>query len=50
MHLYPDPDALELRAAAAAFFQCRSDQIVAGNGSDEILDLLCARISCRAAR
>jgi len=41
MHLYPDPDALDLRTAAAAFFQCRSDQIVAGNGSDEILDLLC---------
>lgn len=41
MHLYPDPDASELRNAAASFFRCRSGQIIAGNGSDEILDLLC---------
>ncbi len=41
VHLYPDPDAMELRAAAAAFFGRRSEEILAGNGSDEIIDLLC---------
>ena len=40
-HLYPDPDAVELRAAAAEFFGCRSEEVLAGNGSDEIIDLLC---------
>ncbi len=41
MHLYPDPDARELRNAAAEFFCCRPEQIIAGNGSDEILDFIC---------
>jgi len=41
MHLYPDPEAVGLRKSAAAFFRCRPEQIVAGNGSDEIIDLLC---------
>jgi histidinol-phosphate aminotransferase len=41
MHLYPDPDATELREAAASFFGCDPRQVIAGNGSDEILDLLC---------
>ncbi len=41
MHLYPDPDAAGLRKAAAAFFKCSPDQIITGNGSDEILDFLC---------
>jgi len=41
MHLYPDPEAVGLRTSAAAFFRCRPEQIIAGNGSDEIIDLLC---------
>ena len=40
-HIYPDPDAAQLRKAAASFFGCRAEQIIAGNGSDEIIDLLC---------
>lgn len=41
MHLYPDPDAAELKESAASFFGCETAQVLAGNGSDEILDLLC---------
>ena len=41
MHLYPDAEARELRLEAAAFFGCRKGQIIAGNGSDEIIDLIC---------
>lgn len=41
MHLYPDPDATDLKAAAASYFRCRPEQIITGNGSDEIIDLLC---------
>lgn len=41
MHLYPDPEAKGLRRSAAVFFRCRPEQIIAGNGSDEIIDLLC---------
>lgn len=40
-HIYPDPNATDLRKAAASFFKCRSEQIISGNGSDEIIDLLC---------
>jgi len=41
MHLYPDPDATDLKASAALFFRCDPEQIIAGNGSDENIDLLC---------
>lgn len=41
MHLYPDPDAKALRESASAYFRCRPEMIIAGNGSDEIIDLLC---------
>ena len=41
VHLYPDPDSRGLRNAAARFFGCMPEQIVAGNGSDEIIDLIC---------
>jgi histidinol-phosphate aminotransferase len=40
-HLYPDPDSRDLRAAAARFFGCAAEDMVAGNGSDEIIDLIC---------
>jgi histidinol-phosphate aminotransferase len=41
VHLYPDPTAGELRQAAARYFGCEADRIIAGNGSDEIIDLIC---------
>ena len=41
VHLYPDPDAVDLRKAAAAFFGCAAEHIIAGNGSDEIIDFVC---------
>jgi len=34
---YPDPQSLELRRIAARIAGCRSDQVIAGNGSDELL-------------
>jgi len=40
-HLYPDPDSKALRTAAAGFFGCSAQDIIAGNGSDEIIDLIC---------
>jgi histidinol-phosphate aminotransferase len=40
-HIYPDPDARALRDAAARFFGCPLEHIIAGNGSDEIIDLIC---------
>ncbi len=40
-HLYPDPDSRNLRTAAARFFGCNIEDIIAGNGSDEIIDLIC---------
>ena len=40
-HRYPDPAARELRAALAAYTGAEASRIVAGNGSDELLDLVC---------
>lgn len=40
-HLYPDPDARALREAASRHFGCPAESIIAGNGSDEIIDLVC---------
>ncbi len=37
---YPDPTASQLRAELADFYGVARDQIVVGNGSDEILSLL----------
>jgi len=34
---YPDPQSLELRRIAAKITGCQSDQVIAGNGSDELL-------------
>ena len=41
MHLYPDATAAGLRAAAAEHFGCAPENVIAGNGSDEIIDLVC---------
>ncbi len=40
VRLYPDPLATELREQAAALYGIGADQILAGNGSDEILMIL----------
>lgn len=37
LKLYSDPEAKELVAAAAEYYQVQEAQIIAGNGSDEIL-------------
>ena len=39
-NLYPDPDQRKLREALSGYLGVPADQIVAGNGSDEIIDLL----------
>jgi len=41
VNLYPDTTSKELRTRAASFFKCKEEQIIAGNGSDEIIDLVC---------
>lgn len=38
---YPDGDATLLRASIASYTGARLEQIVLGNGSDELIDLLC---------
>ncbi|HMJ55963.1 MAG TPA: histidinol-phosphate transaminase [Polyangiaceae bacterium] len=40
LRLYPDPTAKELRAKAAEVYGVEPDQIVAGNGSDDLLSML----------
>ncbi len=37
---YPDPDQRKLREVLAGYLRVPAEQIVAGNGSDEIIDLL----------
>jgi histidinol-phosphate aminotransferase len=39
LRLYPDPSALAVRTALAALHGCSPDQIIVGNGSDELLAL-----------
>jgi histidinol-phosphate aminotransferase len=40
LRLYPDPPSGRLRAAAAARFGVRPEQVLAGNGSDDCLTIL----------
>ncbi len=40
-HRYPDPDQKALRAAIASYVGVPPELVIAGNGSDEIIDLLC---------
>jgi histidinol-phosphate aminotransferase len=40
-HRYPDPDQEALRAAISAYVGVPPELLIAGNGSDEIIDLLC---------
>jgi len=38
-HIYPDPEQRQVRQAIAEYVGASPEQIVAGNGSDELLDL-----------
>ena len=38
--LYPDPDSLSLREAIANCYHIKPSQVIAGNGSDDILNLI----------
>ncbi len=40
LRLYPDPMAYEVREAAARRYRLRPDQVLVGNGSDELLSLI----------
>lgn len=46
---YPEPQPARLRQLLAATFGCRSEQLLAGRGSDEGIDLL-VRALCRPGR
>jgi histidinol-phosphate aminotransferase len=39
-HVYPDPEQVELRAALAGYAGYPAEQLLAGAGSDELIDLL----------
>ena len=39
-HIYPDPEQVELRAALARYAGFPAEQLLAGAGSDELIDLL----------
>lgn len=39
-HIYPDPAQIAMRRALARYTGARPEQIVVGNGSDEIIDLV----------
>ncbi len=40
-HIYPDPQQTALREALAEHLGVSQDQVLAGHGADELLDLLC---------
>ena len=41
LHIYPDPEQRELRAALAEYTGVPAANILPGNGADELIDLLC---------
>ena len=41
LRLYPDPLATSLRESAAQLYGCAVDEVLAGNGSDDILTIIC---------
>lgn len=49
LNRYPDPTASALCAAAARYYGVESDQIVAGNGSDELISILLSTCLDRGA-
>jgi histidinol-phosphate aminotransferase len=40
-HIYPDPEATELREALADFLSVDANSILPGHGADELLDYIC---------
>ena len=44
-HLYPDGDCLLLKQSIAERFKLKSNQIICGNGSDDILSIICQTFS-----
>ena len=40
LRLYPDPLASQLRETAARLYGCEVDEVIAGNGSDDILTMI----------
>ena len=40
LRLYPDPLATRLRETAAALYGCEVEEVIAGNGSDDILTMI----------
>ena len=40
LRLYPEPTSQALRSAIAQQFDLSSDQVIVGNGSDNILDMI----------
>ncbi len=40
LHIYPDPQSIELRAALAEYTGAPAERILAGHGADELIDLL----------
>lgn len=39
LNLYPDSDAVDLRAAMAIYYGCKAENIMVGNGSSELLGM-----------
>ena len=39
-NIYPDSDAKELRRKMAEYYECSSDNIIVGNGSSELINLV----------
>ncbi|MCC7364998.1 MAG: histidinol-phosphate transaminase [Dehalococcoidia bacterium] len=48
LHIYPDPGQTALRAAIAEYVGCAPEQVVAGSGADDLLDVL-IRVTMPAA-
>src|SRR5438552_11106611 len=49
-HLYPDGGAVALRDALARRLGVRPDQLIVGNGTDELIGLVAFAASSRATR
>jgi len=47
LNLYPDPSARELLEVASSYYEVSTDSILAGNGSNELIDLL-IKLFCEA--
>jgi len=41
LHIYPDPEQRELRAALAGYTGAPAENILPGHGADELIDLIC---------